>query len=435
MLDHRAFHQEADAVLERLTSRGVAAEIIDQLKTLVSQRSEAIGHLEALRHKLNEATGEVQKKAKAGDMDAVAAARAELKGLKAQIKDAEETTNQAQEQMTSLLLTVPNLPHESVPVGADESFNRIEREVGEKREFDFEPKPHWDIGEELGILDFERAAKISGSRFVVYRGAGARLERALIQFMLDRAYHNGYEEIAPPLLVRPESMQAAGQYPKFIGESYETLDREFALIPTSEVPLVNLHREEIVEEAQLPLRYTAYTPCFRREAGAAGRDTRGILRQHQFNKVELVSYTAPEQSIEELERLTGNAEQILQELGLPYRVVTLATGDLGFAATKTYDLEVWIPSQKHYREISSCSNCGDFQARRSQIRYRPAAVEGQKKKAKPKLVHTLNGSGLAVGRTLLAILENYQEADGSITVPEALRPFFGADRIEPPQAG
>ncbi len=434
MLDHRAFHQEADAVLERLTSRGVAAEIIDQLKTLVSQRSEAIGHLEALRHKLNEATGEVQKKAKAGDMDAVAAARAELKGLKGQIKEAEETTNQAQEQMTSLLLTVPNLPHDSVPVGADESFNRIEREVGDKREFDFEPKPHWDIGEQLGILDFERAAKISGSRFVVYRGAGARLERALIQFMLDRAFHNGYEEIAPPLLVRPESMQAAGQYPKFIGESYETLDREFALIPTSEVPLVNLHREEIVEEAQLPLRYSAYTPCFRREAGAAGRDTRGILRQHQFNKVELVSYTTPEKSIEELERLTGNAEQILQELGLPYRVVTLATGDLGFAATKTYDLEVWIPSQNHYREISSCSNCGDFQARRSQIRFRPSATEGQKKKAKPKLVHTLNGSGLAVGRTLLAILENYQEADGSITVPEALRPFFGADRIEAPTA-
>ncbi|MBT6179912.1 MAG: serine--tRNA ligase [Deltaproteobacteria bacterium] len=429
MLDHRAFHHEADAVLERLTSRGVAAEVITQLKTLVSNRSEAIGHLEALRHKLNEATGEVQQKAKAGDMDAVAAARASLKGLKSEIKDAEELTNQAQEQMTELLLTVPNLPHESVPVGADESHNRIEREVGEKRAFDFEPKPHWEVGEKLGILDFERAAKISGSRFVVYRGAGARLERALIQFMLDRAFHNGYEEIAPPLLVRPESMQAAGQYPKFIGESYETLDREFALIPTSEVPLVNLHREEIVEEAQLPLRYTAYTPCFRREAGAAGRDTRGILRQHQFNKVELVSYTTPEDSIEELERLTGNAEQILKELGLPYRVVTLATGDLGFAATKTYDLEVWIPSQNHYREISSCSNCGDFQARRSQIRYRPEAG-GQKKKAKPKLVHTLNGSSLAVGRTLLAILENYQQADGSIEVPEALRPFFGADRID-----
>jgi len=429
MLDHRAFHHEADAVLERLTSRGVAAEVITQLKTLVSNRSEAIGHLEALRHKLNEATGEVQQKAKAGDMDAVAAARASLKGLKAEIKDAEESTNQAQEQMTELLLTVPNLPHESVPLGADESHNRIEREVGEKRAFDFEPKPHWEVGEKLGILDFERAAKISGSRFVVYRGAGARLERALIQFMLDRAFHNGYEEIAPPLLVRPESMQAAGQYPKFIGESYETLDREFALIPTSEVPLVNLHREEIVEEAQLPLRYTAYTPCFRREAGAAGRDTRGILRQHQFNKVELVSYTTPEDSIEELERLTGNAEQILKELGLPYRVVTLATGDLGFAATKTYDLEVWIPSQNHYREISSCSNCGDFQARRSQIRYRPESG-GQKKKAKPKLVHTLNGSSLAVGRTLLAILENYQQADGSIEVPEALRPFFGADRID-----
>lgn len=431
MLDHRAFNTNASAVLERLTSRGVPAEDIETLESLISRRSQAIGQAESLRQKLNVASAQVQQKAQAGDMDAVAAARASLKGLKAEIKEADETSKSAQAEMTELLLTIPNLPHDSVPVGADESDNRIEREVGEKRTFEFTPLPHWELGEKLGILDFERAAKLSGSRFVVYRGAGARLERALIQFMLQRAGDNGYEEIAPPLLVRRESMEAAGQYPKFIGESYETLDNEFALIPTSEVPLVNLHRDEIVEEAQLPLRYTAYTPCFRREAGAAGRDTRGILRQHQFNKVELVSYTTPDESTAELERLTGNAEQILKELGLPYRVVTLATGDLGFAATKTYDLEVWLPSQEHYREISSCSNCGDFQARRAQIRYRPESPDG-KKKAKPQLVHTLNGSSLAVGRTLLAVLENYQQADGSILIPQALQPFFGADRITAP---
>ena len=426
MLDHRSFSQDGSDVLDRLKTRGVDEAQIAELKDLVDRRRKAIQELEAKRRELNEATQEVQQKAKAGDMDAVATAREGLKSLKASIKESEEVEGAVQNELHELLLTIPNIPHPSVPVGADEDANRIEREWGERRAFSFEPKPHWEIGESLGILDFERASKISGSRFVVYRGGGARLERALIQFMLDRAIDNGYQEVAPPVLVRPEAMLAAGQYPKFVGESYETLESEYVLIPTSEVPLVNMHRDEILAEAELPIRYAAYTPCFRREAGAAGRDTRGILRQHQFNKVELVAYTAAEESEAELERLTGNAEEILKALELPYRVMSLSTGDLGFAATKTYDLEVWLPSQETYREISSCSNCWDFQARRAQIRYR--SIEDGKK-SKPKLVHTLNGSGLAVGRTLLAILENYQREDGGIDIPKVLQPYFGAEAI------
>ena len=368
MLDHRSFSHDGSDIIERLKTRGVDADQIALLTKLVDRRRAAIQELEAKRRELNEATQDVQKKAKAGDMDAVAQARESLKSLKASIKESEETEGSVQTELHSLLLTIPNVPHPSVPVGTDESANRLEREWGERRAFSFTPKPHWEIGEALGILDFERASKISGSRFVVYRGAGAKLERALIQFMLDRAVDHGYQEVAPPVLVRPEAMLAAGQYPTFVGESYETLESEYVLIPTSEVPLVNMHRDEILAESDLPIRYTAYTPCFRREAGAAGRDTRGILRQHQFNKVELVAYTSAEESEAELERLTGNAEDILKALELPYRVMALSTGDLGFAATKTYDLEVWIPSQETYREISSCSNCWDFQARRAQIR-------------------------------------------------------------------
>jgi seryl-tRNA synthetase len=316
-----------------------------------------------------------------------------------------------------------------VPDGPDESANRVERIVGPEPSFDFEPKAHWELGELLGILDFERSAKVSGARFAVYRGAGARLERAIINFMLDVARENGYVEIIPPYLVRREAMVAAGQYPKFEGESFETLESEFALIPTAEVPLVSLHRDEIIAEEQLPLRYAAFTPCFRREAGAAGKDTRGLIRQHQFHKVELVAYTTPETSNDELERLTGNAEEVLQRLGLRYRVVALCTGDLGFASSKTYDLEVWLPGQGTFREISSCSNCLDFQARRAKIRCRPASQD--KKKAKPRLLHTLNGSGLAAGRTFVAVLENGQQRDGSIRLPEALVPYFGAEVIEP----
>ena len=429
MLDHRIFLSDQDTVLANLSNRGVEQSIVHQLSELVDARRSAIQAVESLRQQLNVASGSVQEKARAGEMEAVAEARGQLKLLKADIKSKETEQEQVQEDMEQLLLTVPNLAHDSVPAGKDESENKIERVVGEKPSFNFEPQAHWDIGERLNILDFERASKLSGSRFVVYRGAGARLERALTHFMLDLAGENGYTEIAPPLLVRPESMTAAGQYPKFQGESYETLNNEYALIPTSEVPLVILHRDEIIDEAELPIRYAAFTPCFRREAGAAGRDTRGLIRQHQFNKVELVAFTKPEDSYNELERLTSNAEEVLKRLGLHYRVVALCTGDLGFGAAKTYDLEVWLPSQNTFREISSCSNCVDFQARRGKMRYRP--ISDDNKKTKPKLLHTLNGSGLAVGRTLVAILENYQEADGSITIPPALVPYFGAEKIAP----
>ena len=429
MLDHRIFLSDRDAVLDKLQTRGVEKDLVEQLSKLVDSRRISIQKVEKLRHELNEASAKVQAKARSGDQQAVEEARGELKALKAEIKVCEEEQNTIQQAMEALLLRCPNLPHESTPIGKDETENRQIRVVGDKPSFDFEPKAHWDIGESLGILDFERASKISGSRFVVYRGAGARLERALSNFMLDLAIESGYTEIAPPLLVRPESMLAAAQYPKFKGDSYETLDSEYALIPTSEVPLANLHRDEIIAQEDLPLRYTAFTPCFRREAGAAGRDTRGLIRQHQFNKVELVAYTHPDQSYDELERLTNNAEEVLKRLGLHYRVVSLCTGDLGFGASKTYDLEVWLPAQNQFREISSCSNCEDFQARRGKMRFRPATVE--KKKNKPQLLHTLNGSGLAVGRTAVAVLENYQQKDGSVRIPEALIPYFGGELIEP----
>ena len=394
MLDHRAFAKDPETPIRGLQRRGVPESEMISLTTLVHQRSEAIQAVESLRHQLNEASEEVRDKAKAGDGSAVQSAREALKKLKTEIKDREESQKTAESKLEELLLTLPNLPDDSVPDGADESANRIELEVGTKPVFDFEPRAHWALGESLGILDFERAAKLSGSRFVVLMGAGARLERALMAFMLDEARSNGYLEILPPLLVRRETMVGSGQYPKFEGESFETLESEYALIPTSEVPLVNLHRDEILEETQLPLRYCAFTPCFRREAGAAGKDTRGLIRQHQFNKVELVSITREEDSFGELERLTANAASILDKLGLAYRKVSLCTADLSFASAKTYDLEVWLPGQSSYREISSCSNCTDFQARRAQIRYRPLE-EG--KKPKPKLAHTLNGSGLAIG--------------------------------------
>lgn len=425
MLDHHMFIHDADGVLARLQRRGVDAASVTQLRTLVENRRDAIQSVERLRQALNIASEAVQTKAKSGDTAGVDAARGQLKELKASIKSGEEAQAAAEAALEEVLLTVPNLPQDSVPVGADEHANRIDRLVGTPRSFEFTPKPHWELVESLGIVNFEQASKISGARFAVYRGAGARLERALIGFMLDLARDHGYTEIAPPLLVRREAMVAAGQYPKFIGESFETLDHEFVLIPTSEVPLVNLHRDEILEEAALPVRYAAYTPCFRREAGAAGKDTRGLIRQHQFNKVELVSYATPETSSAEHERLTGNAEEVLKRLDLPYRVVSLCTGDLGFASTKTYDLEVWLPGQDCYREISSCSNDGDFQARRGRIRYRPKDEDG--KKARPRLLHTLNGSGVAVGRTFVAVLENNQQADGSVRIPKALVPYFGSD--------
>ena len=430
MLDHRILLSDRYSVLNNLKNRGVDQNAVAKLSHLADARRVAIQAVESLRQQLNIASGEVQEKARSGDMKAVEETRTQLKSLKTEIKNRETEQEQVQTDLEALLLTVPNLSNASVPVGNDEADNRVERVVGEAPSFDFEPQSHWDLGEKLDILDFERAAKISGSRFVVYRGAGARLERALINFMLDLGREHGYTEIAPPLLVRTESMVTAGQYPKFKGESYETLDHEYALIPTSEVPLVNLHRDEIIDEMKLPQRYTAFTPCFRREAGSAGRDTRGLIRQHQFNKVELVVFSKPEESYNELERLTGNAEEVLKRLGLHYRVVSLCTGDLGFGASKTYDLEVWLPAQNTFREISSCSNCEDFQARRGRIRYRPSSEDN--KKAKPKLLHTLNGSSLAVGRTAVAIMENYQQADGSIRIPEALVPYFGGEFISAP---
>ncbi|MEO1302929.1 MAG: serine--tRNA ligase [Myxococcota bacterium] len=422
MIDYRALIHDADAIIARLQTRGVNPEQSLALQGAVASRSRAIQDAESLRQELNTATKSVQK-LRGEDPTAFARAREELKSLKDRIKQAEQTQSEADETLDRLLMTIPNLPHESVPEGQDESSNRVERTVGTPKDFPFEAKAHWDLGESLGIIDFDRGAKISGSRFVVYRGLGARLEWALAQLMLDMARENGYLEIIPPLLVREDAMRAAGQYPKFKGDSFETLDEEYSLIPTSEVPLVNLHRDEILADENLPVRYVAHTPCFRREAGAAGRDTRGLIRLHQFNKVELVSITRPEDSFEELERLTRNAESVLQRLELPYRVSALSTGDMGFAAAKTYDLEVWLPGQGTYREISSCSNCTDFQARRSKIRYRPEPSGGEK--TKPALVHTLNGSGLAVGRAFVAVIENYQREGGSIEVPAALRPYLG----------
>ncbi len=426
MLDHRAFVNDHDRIISLLQSRGVEQTLLAEITQAVQERSGSIQNAEKLRQQMNEASRAMQIKAKSGDTAGIEASRAELKNLKADIRSAEENLDAVESTLQEHLSTIPNLPHASVPKGQGEEENVEVRRVGERPKLDFDPQSHWDIGEALGILDFERAAKMSGARFVVYRGAGARLERALTSFMLDRARAHGFLEIAPPLLVRPEAMERAGQYPKFVGDSFETLDSEYVLIPTSEVALVNLHSDEILNAEDLPLRYTAFTPCFRREAGAAGRDTRGLIRQHQFNKVELVALTKAEDSYDELERLTKVAESILKDLGLHYRVVSLCTGDMGFTAAKTYDLEVWLPGQQAYREISSCSNCEDFQARRARIRYRPNDDGGKKK---PKLVHTLNGSSLAVGRTVVAILENYQQADGSVSIPPVLVPYFGAEHI------
>jgi len=347
----------------------------------------------------------------------------EMKALKEEIRALEEETERVEAELAEVESGIPNAPQETVPRGKDESANREERRWGEPRKFDFEPAAHWDLGPALGILDFERGAKLAGARFTVLKGAGARLSRALASFMLDlHVREHGYEEVNPPLLNNAASLFGTGQLPKFESDLFRTREGLY-LVPTAEVPLTNLHRDEILGLGSLPLRYAAYTPCFRAEAGAAGRDTRGMIRQHQFEKVEIVMLTAPEDSNAALETLTGHAEEVLRRLGLPYRVVTLTTGDLGFSSAKSYDLEVWLPGQNAYREISSCSNCEGFQARRANIRFRRAA--GQK----PEFVHTLNGSGLAIGRTLVAVLENYQRADGSVEIPEALRPHFGASEI------
>lgn len=362
----------------------------------------------------------------AGRRDEAEELRARLAALAARIGELEGEAKAAREEVERLELTIPNLPHPSVPVGADETANTVERTWGEPLAFGFSPRPHWELGEALGILDFERAATVAGARFAVLWGAGAMLERAVATFMLDVHRAAGYLEVALPYLVNSRSLTGTGQLPKFADDLFHVEGTDYYLVPTAEVPLTNLHAGEVLEEASLPRRYCALTPCFRAEAGSYGRDVRGLIRQHQFWKVELVHLTTPESSYDELERLTGAAEVILQRLELPYRVVTLSTGDMGFAAAKTYDLEVWLPGQGCYREISSCSNCEEFQARRADLKYRPAGG------GKPRFLHTLNGSGLAVGRTLIAVLENHQQADGSVLVPAALRPYLGGvERLVP----
>ena len=422
MLDVKWIRENPDAFVAGLEKRSfeiAPAKILNDILKLDAERRETIQQLQDLQARRNAASKDIGKAKK--DRDEAEAQRllAEVAGLKETIQKGEEDERAQDQALRDLLAGIPNVPADDVPVGPDESANVELRKVGDIPSFDFAPKQHFELGEALGLMDFETAAKLSGSRFVVLQGELARLERALAQFMLDlHTTEHGYTEVNPPLLVRDDTMFGTAQLPKFEEDQFPA-GEGFWLIPTAEVPLTNLARESIQEEKSLPMRVTAGTPCFRAEAGAAGRDTRGMIRQHQFTKVELVSVTTPEQSAEEHERMTCCAETVLQKLGLPYRVVVLATGDMGFSAQKTYDIEVWLPGQDTYREISSCSVCGDFQARRMSARYRPTDAKT------PRLVHTLNGSGVAVGRALIAVLENYQEADGSVRVPEALQPYMG----------
>lgn len=416
MLDPRFVRENIELLKSALQKR--AADIdLEAFAGLEQERLKLTRESEDLRNKRNVVSEEIGK-LKREKKDASQLMQ-DMKVVADRIKEIEESLKNIEEQTSAQLMVIPNIPHESVPVGKDEEDNQEMRKWGEPRRFDFEPLNHWDIAEKLDIIDFERGAKIAGARFSVMKGAGARLERALMNFMLDLNTSKGYKEIFPPILVNKESMTGTGQLPKFEAELYKTSDLELYLAPTAEVPVTNIHRGEILNESDLPIYYTAYTPCFRREAGAYGKDVRGLIRQHQFNKVELVKFTKPEDSYNELEKLTNNAEDILQKLNLPYRVIVLCTGDMGFSSAKTFDIEVWLPGQNRYREISSCSNFESFQARRANIRFKR---EGQKG---TEFVHTLNGSGLAIGRTLVAILENYQQQDGSVIVPEALRPYMG----------
>ena len=420
MYDLRTLRDNLDPIREQLGPRGADVPW-DKLRTLIEQRRALASQVEQLRHELKKGSDEVatlKREKQPADASMVA-----MKAIGERIKTIEDELRAVEEPLTDLNLRIPNLPHASVPVGKDASSNTETRRWGSPPTLAAPAKNHSDLGEALGILDFDRAAKITGARFAVLTGSGARLERALINYMLDRhTTQHGYREVLPPFLVNRSSMTATGQLPKFEEDLFRLRDEDYFLIPTAEVPVTNLHRDETLNENALPIRYAAYTPCFRREAGSYGKDTKGLIRLHQFNKVELVALSKPEQSYEELERLTGHAEAILQGLGLHYRVVTLCTGDMGFSAAKTYDIEVWLPSQNHYREISSCSNFEGFQARRAGIRYKGTV---EKKGAKTEFVHTLNGSGLAVGRTVVAILENYQQPDGSVSIPEVLRPYMG----------
>ncbi|HLO01026.1 MAG TPA: serine--tRNA ligase [Pyrinomonadaceae bacterium] len=421
MLDLNYVRENLAQVRAALQTRGVAPEALDTFAAADAERRRIIAESDELNATRNTASREIGALMKEGKREQADQRRQEVNQLKERVAELDRLRDSAETRMRDLLSTLPNIPHKSVPVGADESANLEIRRWGTKPEFDFEPKDHVDLGTALGILDLDRAARIAASRFAILNGEGARLERALINFMLDvHAREHGYKETLPPFIVNRQALFGTGQLPKFEADLFKLNDeRELYLVPTAEVPVTNYHREEIVEVERLPFRWVAYTPCFRSEAGSYGRDTRGLIRQHQFEKVELVKYALPETSYDELESLTRDAETILQKLGLHYRTVALSTGDLGFGSAKTYDIEVWLPSQNTYREISSCSNYEAFQARRAQIRFRRTGG------AKPEFVHTLNGSGLAIGRTWIAVLENYQQADGTIAIPEALRPYMG----------
>ena len=420
MLDIKFIRSNPDEVVAAMKKRGMDLDLSEFL-SLDENRRKVLAEVEQLKSKRNSVSKEIGMMKKNGENadDLVK----EMGEVGDKIKELDEQVKNIDARLKEIILTIPNIPHESLPVGGESDY-RVERTWGEPTKFDFEAKAHWDIGENLGILDFERATKVTGARFTFYRGLGARLERAVISFMLDvHTGENGYEELIPPYMANKDSMTGTGQLPKFAEDMFKLEGLDYYLIPTAEVPVTNYYRDEILNEKDLPIKHCAFSPCFRSEAGSYGRDTRGIIRQHQFHKVELVKFAHPDNSFEELEKLTNDAEKILQRLGLPYRVITLATGDIGFSSAKTYDIEVWLPSFNTYREISSCSNFVDFQARRANIRYRD-------KQGKVQFVHTLNGSGLAVGRTVAAILENYQQADGSVVVPEVLRPYMGVDVIK-----
>ena len=420
MLDIRRIRQNPDELREMLKNRNSNIDV-NELLALDEKRRAAISDTETLKSRRNDESKNIAKlKREGGD---ATAAMEEMRQVGDQIAELDKQVAELDEKITAILMRLPNYPHASVPLGKDDTFNVEQRRWGTPRKFDWEPKAHWDIGTDLGILDFEAASKISGARFTVYRGLGARLERAVINFFMDTHADDGYTEVLPPYMVTRATMTGTGQLPKFEEDAYKLSDGNTFLIPTAEVPVTNLYRDMILDGAKLPIRHCAYSACFRSEAGSAGRDTRGLIRQHQFNKVEMVKICKPEQSYDELESMTRQAEKVLQLLGLPYRVVCLSTGDMGFSAAKTYDIEVWIPSYNRYVEISSCSNCEDFQARRAQIRYRETV------KDKPQLCHTLNGSGVAVGRTVAAILENYQNGDGTVTVPDVLKPYMRVDVI------
>jgi len=422
MLDIRKIREDYEGIRKSVESRGQGSYNIERIPELDEKRRSILSTVEQMKNKQNVDSKAIPAMKKEGKD--TTALMAEMKQLSEEIKKLDGELAVIEEDIRNTLLFIPNTPNPAVPVGKDDSENVEVRKWGEPRDFDFEKKAHWDVGQDLDILDFERAAKIAGTRFTVYKGMGARLERSVINFMLDlHTGEHGYTEILPPFMVNRDAMTGTGQLPKFEDDMFHVPAKDFFLVPTAEVPVTNLRMNEILEEGELPVYYTAYTPCFRKEAGSAGRDTRGLIRQHQFNKVELVKFVKPENSYDELESLLLAAEEVLKRLEIPYRVVRLSTGDLGFSSAMTYDIEVWMPSYERYVEISSCSNFEDYQARRGNIRFRPDS------KGKPEFVHTLNGSGLAVGRTVAAILENYQQEDGSVIIPDALKPYMGIDRI------